>query len=473
MDIESFVLANSFTTQEVAKVTSGIQSVTNTGSQLIFTMNDNSMITVTIVGLSDNNYSTSEKNKLSSIDSTLLNRFTYINNQLLFNGLPIANSTIDLSPYLKTVDADNKYEAKDASIVKDSNYIHTDNNYTTSDQTKLLNIDTTKIDGAYTHISDINNPHQTGISNLKDINVISPTDKQVLGYDLATSKWVNQTVSGTDEKVKLISSSTSSDYLGNLIDNSTIQISNNKIVAKSLDGQTVTLTELNYISGLNENIMTKFASFGNGGIEVYKTQTFPTYANLLAFDFTTLASGKTYLMYVSADEGHSNNGTTYLVDLTTNNTTNLPKYSGLSSATQRILSVDKVDLTSEVKNQLPQANMDLTGVAKTTDLASYLTSTDASNTYATITQVSSKANISDVYTQIQTDSLLSNKSNLGHGHNISDVANLQTSLDSKLTVNDIVAGNNITLTKVGNTTTINSTATGGTGGISTWNTFNL
>ena len=56
MDIESYILANSFTNQEIAKVTSGIQSIANVGSQLIFTLNNNSTITVALIGLSDANY---------------------------------------------------------------------------------------------------------------------------------------------------------------------------------------------------------------------------------------------------------------------------------------------------------------------------------------------------------------------------------------------------------------------------------
>jgi hypothetical protein len=99
MDIESYILSNSYTSQEVAKVTSGIKSVSNTGSQLIFTLNDNSTLIVNLAGLSDNNYTTTDKNKLDSIDSSLLNRFAYVNNQLLFDGQSIANNTLDLSNY--------------------------------------------------------------------------------------------------------------------------------------------------------------------------------------------------------------------------------------------------------------------------------------------------------------------------------------------------------------------------------------
>jgi len=267
------------------------------------------------------------------------------------------------------------------------------------DRVRLTNISPTDGRAVLNYTSTINTGTNTGISDLSgftsddlsegtnnkyltpsektivgSINLTSPSDKQVLSYDSATGNLVNETIN--DEKVKLTSSSTTAEYIGDLIDNSTIQISGNKIVAKSLQGQTVTLTELNYISGLNENIMTKFSNFLNGGIQVYTTKTFSSYSELLSFNYATLTTGKIYLMYVSKDETHSNNGTTYMCHSTTNTTTNLPYYCGLSTATQRDFGVDKVDLTSEVKNQLPQANIDMIGILKTIDIIDDLTHTD-------------------------------------------------------------------------------------------------
>jgi hypothetical protein len=260
------------------------------------------------------------------------------------------------------------------------------------------------------HVSN-NNPHQTKISNLADVQINTLLDGQSIVYDATNSIFKNATINGTnDEKVKLTAGSTSSDYLGNLIDNTTIQITNNKIVAKTLDGLNVTLSELNYISGLNENIMTKFSNFANGGVQVYNG-VFSSYSNLLAFNFSTLTSGKTYLMYVSSDENHSNNGTTYMCNSTTNNSTQLPYYCGLSSATQRDLTVNKVSLTTEVKNILPQANMDLTGIAKTTDLSIYMKSGDYTGTGTTAVNVA-KA----LQGMTSTISQVDNSVNLSHPH---------------------------------------------------------
>lgn len=145
-------------------------------------------------------------------------------------------------------------------------------------------------------------------------------------------------------------------------DNTTIQIVDDKMVAKSLDGLLASIEELNYLQGLTQNIATLLASIGNANMEVYKASNFATYADLLAFNFTTLTTDTSYIMYVVADEGHEGNGTSYIVDSTTNSTDNLPLYIGLSSATQRIFTVDKIDLTTEVTGKLPQANMDLTNI---------------------------------------------------------------------------------------------------------------
>jgi hypothetical protein len=84
----------------------------------------------------------------------------------LFDGLPIVNSTIDLSSYLKMVDADNKYEIKDISIVKDSNYIHTDVNFSQVDKNKLDILE--NFSKNYNDL--INKPDLTGFAQITDVN---------------------------------------------------------------------------------------------------------------------------------------------------------------------------------------------------------------------------------------------------------------------------------------------------------------
>lgn len=153
-----------------------------------------------------------------------------------------------------------------------------------------------------------------------------------------------------------------------IADNTTIKLIDNKLVAISLDGLQTSIVELNYLQGLTQNIVTLLAGLGNANMEVYKASNFATYADLLAFDFTALTADISYIMYVVADEGHEGNGTSYIVDSTTNNTDKLPLYIGLSSAMQRIFTVDKIDLTTEVTGKLPQANIDMTDIITQTIL---------------------------------------------------------------------------------------------------------
>jgi len=110
MDIESYILSNSYTNAEVSKVTSGIKSVTNTGSSLVFTLSNNSTITVGITGLSDENFTTILKTKLNSLDESALSRFTYLDDQLLFDGESI-NNIVNLSTYTTDdlIEGTNKY----------------------------------------------------------------------------------------------------------------------------------------------------------------------------------------------------------------------------------------------------------------------------------------------------------------------------------------------------------------------------
>jgi hypothetical protein len=98
MDFDSYIMSTGYVDEQITALGSGIKAIQNAGSQLIFTLNDNSTLTVTITGLSDNNYTTADKNKLSSLNNTLLNKFTYVNNQLLFDEQPISG-TVDLSNY--------------------------------------------------------------------------------------------------------------------------------------------------------------------------------------------------------------------------------------------------------------------------------------------------------------------------------------------------------------------------------------
>lgn len=190
--------------------------------------------------------------------------------------------------------------------------------------------------------------------------------------DNKTGRWREFNSGSIEEsgKVKLDSNS-EADYLNSFIDNSSIQIKDNKLIVKSIDGMNVTIDEINNLSGLNQNIMTFIGNMANGGIKVYST-IFETYADLCLFDFSILEENTSYLIYISTDENHNNNGTVYMCSNETTIDTNPPAYAGLSSATHRDISIDKVNLENEVKNKLKIENIDTTDIALKTDLSNYL-----------------------------------------------------------------------------------------------------
>lgn len=85
-------------------------------------------------GLSTNDYTTNEKNKLSGIsDGAQVNVIETVKK----NGtaLTVTSKAVDISVPTKTSELTN-----DSDFVEDANYVHTDNNYTSDEKTKLAGI---------------------------------------------------------------------------------------------------------------------------------------------------------------------------------------------------------------------------------------------------------------------------------------------------------------------------------------------
>ena len=276
-----------------------------------------------------------------------------------------------------------------------------------------------------THTTDKTNPHETKISQLEDVEITSLLDKQSLVYDATKGKYVNKFVSSTsDEKVKLTSTSTDAKYLNELLDNSTIVAESEKLIVKKIENMLATVDEINYLQGLDENIMDKLSKVVNGGLTIYKNKSFTTYAELLTFDFTTFPTTIGYLCYVINDENHLNQCTAYLCDKTTNNTSNLPTYFGTMNVTPRDFSTDKLDLTSEVKGVLPQENVDLAGVVKDVDLSDYMKANDFTGVGTT------PVNIAKTLSNLTcTVSDINNSVNKSHEHNNKTVIDKFTEVD--------------------------------------------
>lgn len=238
------------------------------------------------------------------------------------------------------------------------------------------------------------------ITELSDVDTTNKATGKALVYNATTSKHEYADVSGTDEKVKM-DSSTDAKYLGELLDNVTIANENGELKVKKLDGQEVTITEINYLKGLTMNVMDLVNMFSNGGVKIINTPV-ATYAELLTLDKSSFIEGISYLVYVLADENHDNAKTTYLVD----KDSETPTYFGFADS-QRDFTTNPIDLASEITGKLGIANMDSDAIkALFTVDDTYKTETVTNNAFSThgakdlydelLLAIGNKANSSDL-----------------------------------------------------------------------------
>lgn len=150
-----------------------------------------------------------------------------------------------------------------------------------------------------------------------------------------------------------------SDYLNNKIDNSTIQIENNKLIVKNLNGLTVPVETINLLQGVSSNIQEQINGF---------TQAFHllgaknTYAQLNAIESPNV--GDSWI--INADETQEDVRDWYTY------TSAGWILMGIVEINVRNFTTNPIDLSNEVAGTLPQGNIDLTGLVKQSDLGSYL-----------------------------------------------------------------------------------------------------
>ena len=238
------------------------------------------------------------------------------------------------------------------------------------------------------------------ITELSDVDTTNKATGKALVYNATTSKHEYADVSSTDEKVKM-DASTDAKYLGELLDNVTIANENGELKVKKLDGQEVTITEINYLKGLTMNVMDLVNMFSNGGVKIINTPV-ATYAELLTIDKSSFIEGISYLVYVLADENHDNAKTTYLVD----KDSETPTYFGFADS-QRDFTTNPIDLATEITGKLGIANMDSDAIkALFTVDDTYKTETATNNAFSThgakalydelLLAIGNKANSSDL-----------------------------------------------------------------------------
>ena len=176
---------------------------------------------------------------------------------------------------------------------------------------------------------------------------------------------------GTDETVKLTSTSTDAKYLNELIDNSTIEVdvNNDCLVVKKIDGQTATVAEINFLTGVTANIQEQINNLGKS-MTMYGV--FGTKADLLASVSPTPVDGNTAI--VVADEDNNGKQMTYIYIASNSAWTQVAE----SSVTVRDFTTNPIDLDIETTGILSKDKID-TAIARLADVldkATYVGSAD-------------------------------------------------------------------------------------------------
>ena len=311
--------------------------------------------------------------------------------------------------------------------------------------------------------------NNASLTELKDIDSTDIGNGKTLVYDSATQKHKYVDTELTDELVKMEASS-DSEYLADLIDKNTIVNDKGVLKVKKLDGQEVTIAEINYLKGLTMNIVDLVKSFSNGGVKMYE-HTIATYADLLALDRSEFVDGIRYFVYVLADETHGGIKTTYICDKT--NTS----YFGVAGD-DRDFTTEPIDLANEVTGKLGASNIDVDALWKlVTVYDTYKTLTTKNEPFGThganamynelVAEIGKKSNTSDLTKHTDDTNIhvtASDKSrwnNVFNKVNITDFLNHTNNTDIHITSAERTKWNNVD-NKVGKTditTTIDSSST--------------
>lgn len=240
------------------------------------------------------------------------------------------------------------------------------------------------------------------ITELQDVDDSSKGNGKALVFNEATGKHEYSATSGTDELVKM-NSSGDAKYLSDLIDKVTVVNENGALKVKKLDGQEVTIEEINYLKGLTMNVMDLVNLFANGGVKIIDTPV-ATYADLLVYDKSALIEGISYLIYVLADETHDGSKTTYLIDKDSSN----PSYFGFAD-NHRDFTTNPINLVTEITGKLGTSNIDTDALFALLSVDdTYKTETSTNNIFSThgakalydelVQAIGLKANTSDLTT---------------------------------------------------------------------------
>ena len=235
----------------------------------------------------------------SLVDDTEITRLASINN---YDDTQITKDIADLKAD-KQDKTDNTLETTDKTVVGAINEINGNSLDTVGFSSDYKNIILNRKNGTNPYTIPIASIiHNSKITEFNDVDDTNIGDGKTLVYDGDTKKHKYVDITSTDELVKM-DSTTDAKYLSDLIDKSTIVNDNGTLKVKKLDGQEVTITEINYLKGLTMNIMDLVNAFSNGGVKVLNTP-LNTASELDTMDRTSFIDGISYIVYVLADETH-------------------------------------------------------------------------------------------------------------------------------------------------------------------------
>ena len=232
---------------------------------------------------------------------------------------------------------------------------------------------------------------------------------------------------------------TDAKHLSELIDKSTIVNDNGTLKVKKLDGQQVTIAEINHLKGLTMNVMDLVNAFANGGVKVLNTPV-NTHADLSTLDRSTFLDGISYIVYVLADETHSGAKTTYLCDKTSET------FFG-NADSQRNFTTNPINLANEVTGKLDASNIDVD------ELWKLLTINDTYKTLTTKNEPFGTHGAKAMYDELVAD--------IGNKANATDLANHTSDTDIHITSAERTKWNEVDnkVNKTDITTTIDSSST--------------
>lgn len=185
--------------------------------------------------------------------------------------------------------------------------------------------------------------------------------------DSTLGKWREFNNSIIDEKVKM-DNTTNAKYLSELIDKVTIQVENESLVVKTIDGLTVTTTELNTLKGMTENVKSMFSSIGTGGMAFKGTK------NTKA-DLDSIISPSNGDMYIVITDESSDNKIDTVTYVYSDIDTSWLKI-GLTNIVVRDFATNPIDLSSEVTGKLPIEKVETGTLATKDDLKNYYSKDD-------------------------------------------------------------------------------------------------